>query len=658
MHPFYTIRLGSSHNIDFERDKIVDFLIKNKDICGEVWLTTESGHPKMEMHQKAVENMKKAARVLRENGITVSVQLSNTIGHGGDLLTHGGFEAENWQTCVSSDGGTALHSICPNDENFLKYLHQIVTAYAEIKPYCLWLDDDFRMSRHIGESVECFCDNCIEKFMNKYFDGEKISRNELVKRIHYPKDYTYREAWMLFNQDTLCHATEVICDALMKVSPNSHIGLEHYAGGSDLKELDFVKVLETMKKATNNQPHLRPGAVYWNDHNPRGAIYKSFYLNWQSVVCPDYVDDIRAEVENFPHTSLSKSPYSTVLESALYLAMGCSNLSYALFVLTNEPYDWHQRTMQYLREWYPFLLRYKNFNSDTQPYGLQIVFGKESYKQQLEDGSSKFDWLNFKTEEIFSISLSGIPISYNSGAAAILNLDNAKSMSDEELCELFKNKVITDGRTILYLEKRNLKYLSGLSISNASNSVINQEIMTSNKINKGFEGRTWATGFEGEKQIITDYPGYKSIGEYSDMEGNNCGTSAVVGKTPLGGRLAVIGYSNCLDIMNSAKRNQLLKAADYVSDYSIPVILESSEQMFIVPRQTSTGNLKSIFILNASIDCTRNIDITIRKPIGNNLKLVYADNIEKSLEYIKDGDDMKITLSPLSSWQCCTIEIS
>ncbi len=64
-------------------DGIIDCIVKNKGSCDEVWLATPYGYPKNDDLKDFIKITGEYADLLREKGITVSLQISNTLGHGG-----------------------------------------------------------------------------------------------------------------------------------------------------------------------------------------------------------------------------------------------------------------------------------------------------------------------------------------------------------------------------------------------------------------------------------------------------------------------------------------------------------------------------------------------------------------------------------------------
>ena len=74
-------RLGSDTNPQYGAS-VLDVILKYPGSCDNVWFPTLYGFPPLEKHRKTAEAWKAGAELFRKNGISVSLQLSNSIGHG------------------------------------------------------------------------------------------------------------------------------------------------------------------------------------------------------------------------------------------------------------------------------------------------------------------------------------------------------------------------------------------------------------------------------------------------------------------------------------------------------------------------------------------------------------------------------------------------
>ena len=166
-------------------DKYIEQIIKHPGSCDNVWLPTLYGFPKLETHREFADFLKQMAEKFRKNNISVSLQLSNSIGHGKYMSSRDCsglvYEGSPVEKLVGHDGTVAEYCFCWRGEELKKYLLEEISYYAEIKPECIWIDDDFRPGHHNPVDFGCFCDNCIADF-NKKFDAS-FTRETLLEEI-------------------------------------------------------------------------------------------------------------------------------------------------------------------------------------------------------------------------------------------------------------------------------------------------------------------------------------------------------------------------------------------------------------------------------------------------------------------------------------------
>jgi hypothetical protein len=135
------------------------------------------------------------------------------------------------------------------------------------------------------------------------------------------------------------------------------------------------------------------------------------------------------------------------------------------------------------------------------------------------------------------------------------------------------------------------------------------------------------------------------------------GKATIAVDTPLGGRLAVFGYNFWEPVVCSARRNQILAAADWICGEKMPVVVETAAQVVVVPRIDKDGKLKSVTILNVSIDYSPEIHLCLRNI--SNEKAVWvkpiAEDIALEMEKVESGYMVKVP--SIAPWSIGYIEI-
>ena len=225
-------------NFEYGDEKLIDQFInavkKYPGSCDNVWFSTLYGHPKIQTHIETAEKLKRSAKKLRDIGISVSMQISNTMGHG-QLKSLSDFSGVNYENSpitkmVGHDGAVAEFCYCWRNKHFIKYICDMASVYAErLKPDCVWVDDDFRPSNHKPVSFGCFCENCISKFNSEH--GYSYNREGLVEDFLHG-DIKIREQYIAFIREGMANLMKEICLAVKRVSPNSVMFYQHGAYGS------------------------------------------------------------------------------------------------------------------------------------------------------------------------------------------------------------------------------------------------------------------------------------------------------------------------------------------------------------------------------------------------------------------------------------------
>ena len=130
-----TQRLGSATQ---KNPAFIDSLIAeikaHPGCCDEVWLATDYGFPPMDVHRASAETLKDVAEKFRAIGVRVSLQLSNSIGHGQYMsaLDCSGlvYEGSPVEHMVGQGGEVAGYTFCWHGENFRRYVIEQLQAYV------------------------------------------------------------------------------------------------------------------------------------------------------------------------------------------------------------------------------------------------------------------------------------------------------------------------------------------------------------------------------------------------------------------------------------------------------------------------------------------------------------------------------------------------
>lgn len=645
------IRLGTHHSIKENSVKLIDAFKRHPGCCDEVWFSSEYGYPSLDVHKQKAESIIELAKLYKESGIKVSLQISNTIGHGEYMKSRDCsglvYEGSNVEKMVDANGTVSDYAFCWRGENFRKYTVTEMEYYAKVKPDTFWVDDDLRAYNHAPVDYGCFCDNCIKSFNEQY--GHSFTRDELSHEMSYG-DVKIREEYIEFIRDGLADFTALITKTLISGSPESKMGYQscrcnNYTG------LDHNYYLEPMMKFSGKSPKYRPGGGYYNDKTPFGMFEKAMLLEAAIAQLPDYVTDILPEVENTPDVSFGKSIWGTVTEATLYLAFGCTSTSFASLMTEYEDISWHEDMFDAFVSVKPYWQKLAEISKNSTTCGVSIYESENSYKQKLSKDDSKYKWARMYHMSGIDLSKIGIPITnmLKDARAYLITSAMVDYMDKDELIQLTKLPVVTDALTAQKIINKGvdlgikLNKLGSGNYLERLNSVDNKKWIESFFISKGLP--TFTICGENITPIGT---------LFSNATNEKIGCcNAIVNLEQA--KWAVFGYGFWNDIVSTDKRNQILLAIDDITNNNLPAMLKSGEQVAVIPKVNSVGKTVAVSLQNISIGKTGELTVVVRNPASENFFYMSGSTPRTPVTAAKDGNDYVIKLPAINGWEMITL---
>ena len=653
-----TQRLGSeTQKNPMFIDALINEIKKHPGSCDEVWFATDYGFPPLEKHSADAEALVAGAEKFRKAGIRVSLQLSNSIGHGQYMcvrdctgLVHPGSRVGKM---VDADGTTADYCFCWNDEYFRDYTFSALRYYLRaVKPYCVWVDDDLRAVNHDPVNHGCFCDGCMAKFNSKY--GTDYDREGLVKAIH--EDIEVRKKHVEFLRSTLYDFTYHLGLVIHEELPECRMALQNCAnGGYTGYGIGFL--FDAMKDSTGLKPAYRAGGGAYNDYSPSEFIRKSSFIAFQNMMLPDYVTEKRPEIESLPDIVYGKSIAGTCFETSCYLANGNTAMSYAILMNDYEPMSWHGEMLAAFAKHRAYWEKLSAVSKHGTVSGLTPFYPKTAY---LAESKTPFDYSGEERYFAEDLRYCAIPVAITPKEAEIYAVNGriAETLSTEEADFLLGKNVVCDGEAVEVLAKRGiLKSVNARQI----NVQIMREIFTGHTINKGMEGRTWG----GQIWRHTDYEiigeGLEPISEYytqSTSEREICGIASAIYTTEKGAKWAVFGFDLWARTKSTEKRTQLLNACKYISGEGFAAELLSAFQACIYPVVDENGKCIAVSIINCTVGESGEMKVAVRNPAGNKFGFMGQTVPFTQVEAKQTADnEIELTLPSIPGWSVGTLFI-
>ena len=644
-------RLGNDNQKNQEYiDEFIRLVKKNEGCCDEVWLSSLYGFPPLEKHEEAADLLAVSCEKLRANGIKVSLQISNTIGHGAYISYRdcSALVGENSaaEKMVGIDGEVADYCFCWNGKNFREYIIKSVLAYAKINPDNVWLDDDIRVFNHSPVSLGCFCDDCIAEFNAQYRHG--FSREQLKEKIFY-SDLKIRKEYVEFTKRSLGDFVFTLCKAFHEKCPDASFGYQY----GDLKtELLFGSefIFENMYKASGKKPKARPGGGNYNDYAPMLIVNKCMHINYLNANLPDYVEVKCPEIENTPDVVFGKSISGTCLETALYLAYGNNDMSYAAMMRSYEPFSFYDDLLSELsrqRNYYELLVR---LNENTFQSGLRYILAKSNAEKKLDSDESGFhDNVYMKLNGFSRIA---VPVSFERGDVYLLDNVNASILNDAELKALLSENVIMDAEAFAIVNsKLNASDVTVERLDEGLSLRVDERV-TPHPVNANAFCKRWApscwTGVL-KPCVLHNTENAEIISEYfmSNDPTQKIGVATcIVGVNGRKWAIFADDLWNCTISMD--KREQIINVANHLSENAVKVRVSSFHQGILMPRENENGEITSVSFFNYTPGEEKAIIFNVKRAAGK--KVFFASQGQK-----KDRD--KIELKPVFSGDCLTVTV-
>ena len=650
-----TQRLGSHTQKDPAFiDALIEQILAHPGCCDEIWLATDYGFPSLEGHAKTAAILRETAEKFHKIGIRVSLQLSNSIGHGQYMaardcsgLVYDGSPVEHM---VDADGTVAGYCFCWRGKHFREYVLEEIRLYAEaVQPHTLWADDDLRATNHAPVRRGCFCDDCVKAFGDKY--GVTLTREEMVRLIN--EDLTWRERHIEFLRESLYDFTCAMGEVLHRYSPESNMGYQYCAnGGYTGFGYDFI--FDAMLKSTGKAPASRPGGGAYDDHDPIEFIEKAELLSYQNYMLPDYVKEMRPEIESLPDIVYGKSIGGTCFETSCYMAFGNNAMSYAILMNDYEPMEWHGQMLGAFAKHRPYWRKLCEVNKRTRQTGAKLALTHEGYRYM---GGEDFEYSDEFYRYGMGLRCDGIPVAMTREDCDVylLSDSNARRMSDNEVRELLKKPVLTDGAAVKILCDRGFDV--GAYAQPIDTSILSEKY-TDHEVNAGMEGRIWGGGWghNSDWEILGD--SVEVLGTYITSNGvklDRAYTASAVFTTPAGAKWAV-SYDMWRRGISSEKRRQLLNMMAYISGRRFAAELLTPIQAMVHPRVDENGKLAAVSVTNVSVGDSGELQLILRNPAGEKFTFMSQHTAETVLDGGKIGDNEYLVKIPdLHGWSVGTV---
>lgn len=665
-----TYRLGLYQAEPKRAQELVDAIKRHPGSCDTVWLTTMGYYPSLEKHKIYAAGWVESARIFREAGLKVSLQIANTIGHCdwaqlasqlNDPFMHGMPPTADDPYLVGPDGIKNISCFCWRSEQFRQYFRSLIRIYGKVlTPYRLWFDDDLRAHKHRPAKFGCYCDRCITTFNEQ--NGTSYTREELVQKMNY-EDTALRKKYLNFIRKGIYDFVYTVAEACLEVSPDTVFGHEYehehnYLGPND------EHILGALHDVSGKDVETRPGGLYYNDKSPWGQYQKLLSLSLANSILPPYVKHCVAEIENLPGVVFGKSIGGILNESTLDLASGCTGLTYTDVQSCHEPMAYYEKIFTAIANARPYWEKLSNISRCCYRSGVSIYLGDTPHLKTLDKDDQPFCWDKVLDESDINLLRIGVPLTYDKRkpAAYLLHHDAVDGLTNKEIEFLLTKPVLADGESVAKICSRGFSHHFALTPIAAHNNT--EEFFSASPLKGDKQGLFYNENpYAASPMKRYTFEGLDTRTEVLGTMHNSyhLGDGAPIGPCTLVTELksskakwAIFGYSIWSDLVSSAKRNQILAALDAIGP--MPARLLSEEQATVIPSVNADGRTVSVTVGSASQNGTEPMRLIIRKPFGKCLSLMSAHKTAALLNYQETGEDeIEVILPSLYPYEIVTI---
>lgn len=604
------LRMGCNSYFEEENFAKNLALVKdNLDVVEEITLFTEPTHHgywPLSMSAETAAILKDRIRRYKEIGVPrVGLNVLCTLGHTEDGASIA--PVSDIQYVMNIDGVVSRSCLCPSDDRFMPYIAKRYEMFSQVGADFIWLDDDLRVTGHGIMREACFCPECLKKYNAKF--GTSLTIEEV--RTRYKNEQSFRDTWRESACDTMLRLLKTIRHAMESTDPTIEIGYMSCLAATVPEWIDACG-------ATLG----RPGGGFYNDLMPIQMFEKFFTMQQIVKRYPDIIKDIQYEYEQYNFLTLQKSLHISELETSLMILSGCNGMLYNRWEHTQDFLDMMRASA---KKWDVLA----DITKDRKPAGVYCVSC----------------WASRCLNEI------GIPTTtYKENASLFYILsDEWNDFSDEEIEEMLKTGVYTDGEGLMRLEARGFGDLGGKIAERYQNGV--WEHFPDHPLNGNPRNRERFVSMdifhEADAFALTPDEGAETISQLNSAFGGLRGCSAYVYRRRDGSVLAVDGCLIPKQIQTYNKKTQMTNVFELISGNKMPVVIEKSIK--VAPVVSTNGDKMTVLLTNAHFDPTGEFEVKIRT--DKELMLLAEDGSFRPIKQTKGEKETVVTVDNIGPWQ-------
>lgn len=625
------------------------------------------GHLSLEKTKVWLDMIQKFQPRLEEAGISVSLNPWTTVLHAdrGRSLN----EDQNFTTMADYNGRKAEVVACPLDPEFQDYIKAVYRMYAGLHFSVIWIEDDFRLHNHPPlEWGGCFCElhrKEFEKRIGKEVENlDKVDTERFLSGIlSQGSPHPYRKVWLDTARDTMCGFAALLGEAVHEVSPHTRVGLMssgpevHCVEGRDWNGIFNGLSGETMPL---NRPHLPAYA----EASPRQYALDFQKTTKLSAAMTKGQAQLWPELDNFPHTTFSKSHRFTRLEMESALAVGADGITMNLFDMIGNGVNGAQKYDELLRLAKPYLNGVTGLHLKvSEERGICVMYSSNSSYTIHTDGTRSLSaiqpWETFWAEYLSAFGIANHYCDDCSGTGEIMAVCGQyfRNLTPAEIEKMFDNNILLlEGEAVETLVDMGLGWLLGISscewypANTGKHSY--EQVLATRRFQNLPEARISAQtmGETGDYLKITyTEETHHTISVLKAPDGSEAGEGVVY----VTDRAVILPYGHMRDrhnfLLNPVRQEMLTSLILSMKEVRQPVVIENCP--YVTVSHFSREGQEVLLLSNYATDDYENVKIDLTFSVKEAFEISREDGTLTGLdvEKRKDGILLPVVLEHMTS---------
>ncbi len=559
---------------------------------------------------------------LDKMGVPNGVLVQASVGHGWVLG-----EMFPYQTHINFNDGVATRVVCPCDEGFKEYIYNVLATIASYKPDHIMIDDDFRTIWYKGEG--CACPLHMERFNKKA--GTSLSDRELWEIVNEKSERAkkYTDIFIEEQKQSLVETARVMRAGVDSV--DASMPMSYCCCGNNA---EFAYEIASVLAGENNPVVVR---INNGNYTPAGARYFSRAFHraaTQIAKLKGKVDVFLAETDTCPQNRYSTGAMSLHTHFTGSILEGTNGAKHWITRLISYEPESGKAYRRVLSKNFCFYERLAEIQPSLKWRGCRIFVPSTP---DFTYGRVKEEWDGWSYCVLERL---GLPMYFSSenGGLVCLEGDVDTRLSDDEVLEILKGKVMLASDTALNLIKRGFGEYLGVDVREWQGKIPVNELILKTNCRVALQQRVKELVPLNDDVVVSSY-----VGNTTDYESyENLFPGSTVYKNELGGTVFVFcgtpvaefHISTAFSFLSYSRKQQLIEMVKIANE--LPVYYPNDEEVYLKAADMDNGDL-FCGVFNIGSDPIENLELVCDFE-AKAFKKLMPNGDSKSISFRYEGD--------------------